>query len=356
MAVIKDVAKLAGVSPSTVSKYLNNPDSLREKNRAAIEYAIHKLNYSPNIFARNLRIQNSRTIAVVAQEITNPFHAKIYNTIRKIALTENYSVILYSINDVDGDLTSLLDSMPVNYFSGIIVCYFHDMDKSIHFALDNKSMPFVIMSNVPYYGNSANIRIVFGDFGAGIEKIADYLIELGNKKIAYVGCMTRNPEIEPKYNGFMRAMNRAGLQPHSVVRLHKEYRAETGYESARIILSEDVLPDAILVDNDIMAMGVLRYLEEQGIDIPKEIMVTGFDDIAMSSFYCPALTTAHVQIEEMSIKAFNLLLEMMEGDIEGNEIPHFIPEIVIRETTTSHNSTDTIYQMQANGGTTHETV
>ncbi len=119
MAVIKDVAKLAGVSPSTVSKYLNNPNSLREMNRIAIEHAIEQLNYTPNLFARHLRVQNSHTIAIVAQEITNPFHATIYNTIRKIALQQNYSVILYSIDNVDGELSSLLDSLPLNFLVGL---------------------------------------------------------------------------------------------------------------------------------------------------------------------------------------------------------------------------------------------
>jgi len=338
VAVIKDVAKLAGVSPSTVSKYLNNPSSLRKANKIAIERAIKELNYTPNLFARHLRVQDSRTIAIVAQEITNPFHATIYNTIRKIALQQNYSVILYSIDDIDGKLTSLLDSLPINFFSGVIVCYFHDMDKSINFALSNKELPFVIMSNVPYYSNSDNIRIVYGDFGLGIEKITEYIIGLGKRRIAYVGCMTRTPEVEPKFRGFMNVMEREGLSPHSVVRLQKEYRAETGYESARIILENPERPDAILVDNDIMAIGVLRCLEDHAIRIPEDIIVTGFDDIAIASYYCPALTTVHVPIEEMSITSFELLFEMMENGGVSSDTPTFIPEVVVRETTVEKGS------------------
>ncbi len=100
-------------------------------------------------------------------------------------------------------------------------------------------------------------------------------------------------------------------------------------------MAKDVRPDAILVDNDIMAMGVLRYLKDNNINIPEDIIVTGFDDIAMASYYCPSLTTAHVPIEEMSTQAFNLLLDMMEGKPLDNEIPRFVPEVVIRETTCS---------------------
>lgn len=333
MAVIKDVAKLAGVSPSTVSKYLNNPQSVLAKNCEKIELAITELNYRPNLFARQLRVQDSHTIALIAQEIMNPFHATIYNTIRKAALKKNYSVILYSISDVGGELSTLLDSLPRNYFSGIIVCYFHDMDKSLEFALANKDIPFTIMSNIPYTNNLENVRLLYGDFAHGIEMITEFIIGQGRKKIAYVGCMTRQPAQEPKFTSFMRTMERHNLKPHSVVRLQKEYRAETGYESLKIILEKEERPDAILVDNDIMAIGVLRGLADHKIKVPEEIIVTGFDDITMASFYSPALTTVRVPIEAMSIKAFDLLYEMMEKGNIATEIPVFVPEIVVRETT-----------------------
>ncbi len=333
LAVIKDVAKLAGVSTSTVSKYLNNPNSLKEINRNAVEDAIQKLNYKPNLFARNLRVQSSRTIAVIAQEITNPFHATIYNTIRKEAQKEKYSVILYSINDIDGNINSLFESMPISYLSGIIVCYFHDMDKSIDFAISNKNFPFVIMSNDENYLEDENYKIVYGDFASGMSDVTKHLLELGKKKIAYVGCMTRRPEREPKFKNFMKVMNEYGLQPHSVTRLQKEYNTETGYESAKIILSMQERPDAILVDNDIMAMGVLRCLADYNVKVPDDVLVTGFDDIIMASVYCPALTTVHVPIEEMSIEAFRLILAQINKEPIIEEAPKFIPHLVVRETT-----------------------
>ena len=147
VAVIKDVAKLAGVSVGTVSKYLNTPELLKEEKREAVEDAIKKLNYKPNLFARNLRVQDSKTIAVIAQEIRNPFHAALFNTIRREAMEYNYSVVLYSINDVNRSIDKLFESLPVHYFSGLILCYFHDMEQSISFAKRHDKVPMVIMSN-----------------------------------------------------------------------------------------------------------------------------------------------------------------------------------------------------------------
>ena len=148
MAVIKDVAKLAGVSVGTVSKYLNTPELLREDKRAAVEDAIQKLNYKPNLFARNLRVQDSKTIAVIAQEIRNPFHAALFNTIRKEAMKYNYSVVLYSLNDVNGNFDTLFETLPIHYFSGVISCYFHDMEQSIVFAKRHDKVPMVIMTKI----------------------------------------------------------------------------------------------------------------------------------------------------------------------------------------------------------------
>ena len=332
LAQIKDVAKLAGVSSSTVSKYLNNPNSMKDTTKVAVEDAIKKLNYTPNLFARNLRVQNSRTIAVIAQEITNPFHATIYNTIRRVAQKESYSVILYSINDVNGNLNSLFESLPIHYLSGMIVSYFHDMDQSIDFAKNHKDFPFVVMSNDENYVGDENVQVVYCDFSYGMSEVTRHLIDLGKKRIAYVGCMTQKPEKEPKFKSFMYVMSEQHLQPHSVTRMQKEYSAETGYESTRVILSYPEGPDAILVDNDIMAMGVLRCLTDNHIRVPEDLMVTGFDDITMSSVYCPALTTVHVPIEEMSIEAFRLMLAKINKE-PNIEAASFVPQLVVRETT-----------------------
>ncbi|RHR32318.1 LacI family transcriptional regulator [Clostridium sp. AF19-22AC] len=334
VAVIKDVAKLAGVSVGTVSKYLNTPELLREDKREAVEDAIQKLNYRPNLFARNLRVQDSKTIAVIAQEIRNPFHAALFNTIRKEAMKYNYSVVLYSINDVNGNIDTLFESLPLHYFSGLVLCYFHDMEQSIAFAKRHDKVPMVIMSNSDRYFNEYDsAKIIHADFTLGIEKICEYLISRGNKNIAYIGCKTKDTAHEPKLKGFLMTMEKYGLKPHSITRLEKEYTMETGYESAGQILKCDTLPDAILSDTDIMAVGALNCLRDHNIKVPDDLMLASCDNIEFARYCCPRLTTVNVPIEAMSIKAVELLVAQMEDKPHLSTGTSFELELIIREST-----------------------
>lgn len=333
MAVIKDVAKLAGVSVGTVSKYLNTPELLREDKRAAVEDAIQKLNYKPNLFARNLRVQDSKTIAVIAQEIKNPFHAALFNTIRKEAMKYNYSVVLYSISDVNGNIDKVFEKLPIHYFSGIILCYFHDMEQSIDFAKRHENVPMVIMSNSSrYFSEYDSEKIVHADFTQGIQTLCEYLISLGNKKIAYIGCQTREVAYEPKLKGFLMTLEKYHLEPHSIIRLKKEYTMETGYESAEQILKYDTLPDAILSDTDIMAIGALNCLRNHGVRVPEDVMLGSFDNIEFAEYCNPRLTTVNVPIELMSVKAVELLVAQMEN-LECKSGAAFDLELIVRETT-----------------------
>ncbi|PWJ51962.1 LacI family DNA-binding transcriptional regulator [Faecalicatena contorta] len=334
MAVIKDVAKLAGVSVGTVSKYLNTPELLREDKRAAVEDAIQKLNYKPNLFARNLRVQDSRTIAVIAQEIRNPFHAALFNTIRKEAMKHDYSVVLYSISDVNGNIDTLFESLPVHYFSGLILCYFHDMEQSINFAKRHEKVPMVIMSNSNrYFSKYDSNKIVHTDFTRGIQKLCEYLISLGNQNIAYIGCKTKDAAHEPKLNGFLMTMEKHHLKPHSIIRLEKEYTMETGYESAEQILKSGTLPDAILSDTDVMAIGALNCLRDHGVKVPEDMMLASFDNIEFSRYCNPRLTTISVPIENMSIKAVELLISQMENKEYSCKDNGFDLELIVREST-----------------------
>lgn len=335
MAVIKDVAKLAGVSVGTVSKYLNTPELLREDKRAAVEDAIQKLNYKPNLFARNLRVQDSKTIAVIAQEIKNPFHAALFNTIRKEAMKYDYSVVLYSISDVNGNIDTLFETLPIHYFSGIILCYFHDMEQSIEFAKRHDNVPMVIMSNSNrYFSEYDSEKIVHADFTRGIQTLCEYLISLGNQRIAYIGCKTKDIAHEPKLKGFLMTMEKYHLEPHSIIRLEKEYTMETGYESAEQILKSNIMPDAILSDTDIMAIGALNCLRNHGVRVPEDVMLGSFDNIEFAEYCNPRLTTVNVPIEAMSIKAVELLVAQMES-LECKSGAAFELELIVRETTRS---------------------
>ncbi|MFV0352804.1 MAG: LacI family DNA-binding transcriptional regulator [Oscillospiraceae bacterium] len=334
MANITDVAKLAGVSPGTVSKYLNNADGLREPNRLAIEAAIEKLQYTPNLLARNLRINSSSTIAVVAQEITNPFHALLYNTVRKCAQKNNYSVVLYSVDDIKGNIAGMFGQIPVKYFSGILLCYLIDMPQAYSFALANQSVPTVVISNDLHLSEAhPDICSVYIDIKKGIMDVVDHLVGLDMRKIAFLSSATDQPEFEPKMAGFLQALNQHGLEPANIVYPNHEFSAMAGYELASQLLECDEMPDAVIVGSDIMAMGVMRCLADHGIQVPRDLLLASCDNIMLSSVYCPALTTVNLPIEEASSKACQLLLDQISKKPLPGGVTQFSTQLVVRETT-----------------------
>lgn len=336
MAVIKDVAREAGVSVGTVSKYLNDPKTLTAEKYEVVKQAIQKLRYTPNIHARNLRMNDSRTIALIAQEIDNPFHAKLYSVMRKELLKYDYSIVLHSASDVDGDLSKLFDKLPVEYFSGIVLGYFHDMDKQIEFAKKHTKVPIVIMSNEERYTEKFETsKIVVADFKKGMEKACDYLINCGNNKISYVGCRADDSteDRDPKLKGFLASMKKHGKIPNSIIRPRKEFSLETGCQSVGLLLKNGEVPDAIVVDSDILTIGIIRGLTDKGFNVPKDVMVMSFDDIDIAEYFWPRLTTVKIPIEEMCISAVKKLLNQIEKTNRKCKSIYRDFEIYERETT-----------------------
>lgn len=144
---------------------------------------------------------------------------------------------------------------------------------------------------------------------------------------------TKDAAHEPKLNGFLMTMEKHHLNPHSIIRLEKEYTMETGYESAEQILKSGTLPDAILSDTDVMAIGALNCLRDHGVKVPEDMMLASFDNIEFSRYCNPRLTTISVPIENMSIKAVELLISQMENKEYSCKDNGFDLELIVREST-----------------------
>jgi DNA-binding LacI/PurR family transcriptional regulator len=327
------VAKLAGVSSGTVSKYFNNPHAMKLTSYQKVEDAVKKLNYTPNLLARNLRVNNSRTIAVIAQEITNPFHATLYNTIRKEAQKYGYSVVLYSASDIDGDLKAIFGSVPANYFSGVIIGYMTDILQSYDFAKSN-NVPLVILSNdLNISKTHSDITSVYIDIKSGIAQAVEHLIDLGMRKIAFLGSAKSLQELEPKLSAFKETLIRYNIEPYHIISSKQDFTALSGYQSAKQLIKKAAMPDAIMVASDIMAIGAMRALAECAIHVPTDVLLVSCDDTVLSAMSTPAMTTVHLPIEEASKKAYALLMEQIEKKQSEGQIISFDTTLVVRETT-----------------------
>lgn len=332
MAVIKDVAKLAGVSTATVSKYLNNSKNLKEETRLKVEKAIAMLQYKPNPLARSMRTGKTNTIAIMAPDILNPFFAEVYNSIRMAATRNGYTSILYTTEDDLDVLKDYLSGMSIRQVDGVILCFL-DEDESVEKFIEalQGQIPIVLLS-----WNVGVIRFdsVVVDVFEGIYKSTKHIIEKGYRDIAYVGGPKNSRISREKYAGYEKAMKEAELEVIPEFVFHGDnYSIKTGYEAARNFSMQRKGPRAIVCANDILALGSMKYLLNNRIRIPDDIAVIGFDNIVLSSMYEPALSTVSLPIVQMGEEAMNLLLNRIKKLRSKRKQVVFKTELVIRNST-----------------------
>jgi len=329
MAVIKDVAKLAGVSVGTVSKYLNNQGNLKEETRKKVEYAINKLQYRPSPVARSMRTGKTNTIAIIAPDITNPFFAEIYNSIRQCAAQNGYVSILYTTSDDPKLLKDYLANISIKQADGIILCFVDDDEDVAQFMEEvQKSIPIVMLS---WDFNNTKFNCVSVDVFEGAMKATNHLISLGHRRIAYVGGNDR-VSVE-KHNGFVKALKGAGLEPEPELEYHGSFNLQTGFYATRKFCMLPEIPTAIFAENDILAIGCMKYLLQNNIRIPEDVAVIGFDNIKLSAMYEPSLSTISLPIVQMGEESVKLLVSVINKNNPNNKMLILKNELIVRNST-----------------------
>lgn len=331
MAVIKDVAMLAGVSVGTVSKYLNNPEDLKDVTRHKVETAIDELQYKPSPVARSMRTGKTNYIAVIAPDITNPFFVEVYNSIRRSAAANGYIPVLYTTEDNLETLKEYLTSIPIRQVDGVILC-FVDENESISKFIENiqESIPLVLLS---WDINNSNFSCVCIDVFEGILKSTNHLISLGHRNIAYVGGCEKNRISLEKHNGYIKAMADAGLEVKQEYEYYGDFNLRTGYYAARKFSMFTKMPSAIVAENDILAIGSIKYLLQRRIKVPEDIAVIGFDNITLSSMYEPALSTISLPISQMGEESVKLLISGINNPNSKSKLIILKNELVVRNST-----------------------
>ncbi len=329
MAVIKDVAKLAGVSVGTISKYLNNQGNLKAETRQKVEYAINKLQYKPSPLARSMRTGKTNTIAVIAPDITNPFFAETYNSIRQSATQNGYIPILYTTSDDLKDLRDYLANASIKQVDGIILCFVDDND-TIAQLIDEvqKLIPIVMLS---WNMSITKFNCVSIDVFEGAMKATNHLIALGHKQIAYVGGHDRVSA--EKHSGFLKALKIAGLEPKPEFEFYGDFKLQTGYYAARKFSMLHDMPTAIFAENDILAIGCIKYLLQSNMRVPEDVAVIGFDNIKLSAMYEPSLSTISLPIVQMGEESVKLLVSSMYKSDAKNKVLILKNELIIRNST-----------------------
>ena len=329
MVTIKDIAKAAGVSPSTVSRALNDSPLIKQSTKDRIKRLAAELGYERNELARSLVKGKSRALGLIVSDITNPFFAEIAKGVEDVAQARGYGVILCNTGDDPGkerDYGLLLRRKRVD---GQIITSVALEDPFL-LELQRGRMPFVLVSRI---SKSVDAPYVIVDDRLGARLAVEHLISLGHTRIA---CISGPKGTEPGHvraAAFAEVLAEHGLRvPRSWVK-HTEFTWEGGERAARELLGRRRRPTAIFAANDLIALGVLVAAHKLGIEVPGALSVVGFDDIAYASLPLIELTTVAQPTYRMGYLAAEWLIDVLEGKRRKRLRKVLKPRLVVRRTT-----------------------
>ncbi len=324
---LEQVARKAKVSTATVSRVLNNASVVKSSTRARVMKAIKELKYYPNLHARSLAGGKSRTLGVIASNMENPFFFDIYKTIESDAHAGGYEVVVANTDYRSEQLLTSIRLMIGRRVAGLAVIV-SEMAPDLIDELNESRIPAVFYDVGTPRPNITNIRV---NYRRGIEKVIEYLHSMGHRRLGFIG----HHDVLGPINERMRAvMDAVGRIPSLEVRTAADADTlEGGRQAARKLLSTGYEPTAIICVNDITAVGALRELRERGIRVPEDMSVTGFDNVKLSEFCYPSLTTVHIPRDRIGHIIAESLLNRSE-DEEGSAPEVVIdPEFVLRNST-----------------------
>jgi DNA-binding LacI/PurR family transcriptional regulator len=323
---LEDVAKRAGVGSATVSRVLNGHPGVKSSTRAKVLRAVEQLKYKPNLHARTLAGGRSRVLGIVMANLYNPFFADIYHAIETNALQRGYETLLANSSHDVQLLKASVHRLLGQQVAGLGV--FPEMEPAILEELREAQIPVVLFDAGEAPDSFTNIHF---DHRKGMRMLLDLLHALGHRRITYISAPLFVRPTETRRLEFLETTAHYGAEGHVVVPSQDGFAG--GREATRELLRTGSAPTAILCVNDWVAVGVIRELRNQGLSVPGDVSVTGFDNITMSEFCCPSLTTIHIPRAEIGrLVVAGLVPDASDSPPAPRHI-YLDPELVLREST-----------------------
>jgi len=327
MPTIRDVAKTAGVATTTVSRVLNSSGYVSAATRARVEAAIEELGYVPNRIARSLRLKRTHTLALVVTDITNPFWTTVVRGVEDAANDAGFTVILCNTDESPTKQDAYLQVLLQKRVDGILLTPTHSTPEPVA-LIQRQSMPVVVLDRrVP----GAEVDVVRCDSQEGAYKLVRYLLDLGHRRVAVLTGPEDVSTSSDRVAGYRRALREAGLGEATEWVRYGQFTFESGAESTRELLALDPRPTAILAANNFIATGALRVLHEAGLDVPGDVSLVAFDELAYDPSAVPFLTVANQPAYEMGQQATRLLIERLSDPAANGYKEIVLPtQIVVR--------------------------
>jgi len=309
MATIHDVAQGAGVSPTTVSRYLNNRIDLPAPTAARIDAAIAALDYRPNLLAKRLSTGKSEAIALVTPEIGNPFFAELAAAVEDEAERHGYAVFMSSTRGDAAREVASLKRLSDRHVDGLILMTNRPDEGTLKRRIEPGSAVVLIDEDV----KGVAVPRVFVENDMGAYLATRRLLEAGHRRIALIGGPKGLLSVTERRAGFERAIREAGLKVRRDHVLLGAYTREFGRGATAGLLAAPEPPTAIVAASDYIAIGVLQALRDHGLKVPRDMSLIGFDDMPFAELMDPPLTTIRQPVAAMGRHGFQALLALMTG-------------------------------------------
>ena len=306
---IRDVARLASVSPMTVSRVINDSTLVSRDTRRRVEEAISELGYVPSRLARGLSAQRTGTLAVIVPDVANPFFTQIVRSAEEVARRAGYRVLLC---DTRADLVierEVIEEMIAHRVEGIVIAPVSDRSRDHLLRLDKFAVPYVLVDRtVPGIDADA----VLGDSAEGAQRLVEHLLSLGHRRIGMIVESSDVSTARDRRGGYEAALRAAGLPVDPGLVAEATVDPQGGHEGMQRLLALDDPPTAVFTVNNLVALGAIEAVRAAGLEVPDDIALVCFDDIEYASRLYPFLTVMEQPAETFGTLSTQLLLERIE--------------------------------------------
>lgn len=324
---MKDVARFAGVSTSTVSHVINNSRFVSVQVREKVYQAIRELNYAPSALARSLKINQTRTIGMLLTASSNPFYAEVVRGVENSCYQRDYSLILCNTEGDEERMNRSLETLMQKRVDGLLLMCTETHLPSAEILNRYPSVPMVIMDWAPFEGCGDIIQdnALFGG-----ELATQYLIDCGYTRIACIAGPQDKTPARLRLEGFYKAMASRGLAVPAGYVVDGDFEFQGGFNGMNQLLVLETLPEAVFASNDAMAVGVYHALFRAGLRVPQDIAVMGYDNIELARYLTPPLSTVHQPKDELGELAIDTLIHRMSDPGASQQTLVLTPELVER--------------------------
>ncbi len=330
---LKDIAQELHLSISTVSRAIRNVGEVSPETRKAVIKLAQKYNYQPNPLALGLLRNKTRLIGVVIPEIESHYFNTILRGIDHVASSGGYRIITSYTNDSQSNEIHAINELQLSRVEGIIACVARDSIDFVHLhKLTDSYTPLVLFSRD--CEELLTTKVLTDNINSGFE-LTEHLINNGCRRIAYITSLEPMSEGRQRFEGYRKALEKYRIEYNRELIIHGNLNLSTSIEGTKNLLKLKPLPDAIIGNNDTVAMAAMKVVKEAGLSIPKDICISGYSDDPFSSFLEPSLTSVSQPAYLTGMRSMEVMLDMIKETREINKPERIVLQsaLVIREST-----------------------